>query len=109
MEFNIIATVGTSEVDLAPYPNGSSTVPNGKTRTVYSAVLTNTGSGANTITLKIYKGTSMETSFDISIPSSGTLAIANSGKPIIVIPSGRTFKAVASAASVKVLMVGEDK
>jgi hypothetical protein len=109
MEFNIIATVGTSEVDLAPYPNGSSTVPNGKTRTVYSAVLTNTSTGANTITLEIYKGTSMETSFDINVPASGTLSIANSGKPIIVIPSGRTFKAVASAESVKVLMVGEDK
>jgi hypothetical protein len=109
MEFNIIATVGTDEVGLAPYPNGSPTVPNGKTRIIYSIVLSDTSGSANTITLEIYKGKSMETSLDINLIGSETLTIANSGKPIIVIPSGRTFKAVASAASVEVLMVGEDK
>jgi len=29
-EFNIIATVGTSETDLAPYPGGSSSVPSAR-------------------------------------------------------------------------------
>jgi hypothetical protein len=110
MEFNIIQTVGTSEVDLAPYPNGNSTTPPGMTRKIYVAILTNTSAGSNTLTLKIYKGTTLEASINIVIPSPGTLALINKKEsPIILIPSGRTFKAVASASSVDVLMTGFDE
>jgi hypothetical protein len=110
MEFNIIVTVGTSEVDLAPYPNGSSTTPSGMIRKIYVAVLTNSYSGSNTLTLKIYKGSTLEKSLNIVIPSPGTLALIKEKKePIILIPSGRTFKAVSSTGSMDVLMTGFDE
>jgi len=107
--FNIIATVGASEVDLAPYPDGSSTVPTGKTRKIYIAILTNTSTGSNTLTLRIYKDTTLEKSFNITIPSPGSLAIIDGKLPILLIPSGRTLKAIASAASMDVLMTGVDE
>jgi len=107
--FNIIATVGTSEVDLAPYPNGSSTTPVGKTRKIYVVILTNTSTGPNTLTLRIYKDTTLEKSFNITISSPGSLAMTNEKHPILIIPSGRTFKAIASAASMDVLMTGVDE
>jgi ribonucleotide monophosphatase NagD (HAD superfamily) len=107
--FNIIMTVGTSETDLAPYPDGSSTVSTGKTRKIYVAILTNTSTGSNTLTLKIYKDTTLEKSFNITIPSPSSLAMISEKQPILIIPSGRTLKAVASAASVDVLMTGVDE
>jgi ribonucleotide monophosphatase NagD (HAD superfamily) len=109
MEFNIIATVGTAETELAPYPGGSATVPSDKTRRIYAAILTNTATSANTLTLRIYKDTTLETSFDITIPASSTMSILNrKDSPTLLVPGGRTLKAIASAASVKVLMACED-
>jgi len=108
--FNIIASVGTSEVELAPYPGGSATTPTGKTRKIYAIVLTNTATGSNTLTLRIYKGTTLETSFNVTIPSPGSLSMINEkNSPILLIPSNRTLKAVASAESVNVLMAGLDE
>jgi hypothetical protein len=110
IEFNIIATVGTSEVDLAPYPDGSSTVPTGKTRKIYVMVLSNTSTGANTLTLRIYKATTLERSLAVNIASPGVVDFVNrKDSPILLVPSGRTLKAIASAASVDVLMTGYDK
>jgi hypothetical protein len=109
MEFNIIASVGTSEADLAPYPGGSSKTPKGKVRKIYAMLLTNTAASANTLTIKIYKDTTLEKSFNISIPSPGSLAVNNNrDSPILLIPSERTLKAVASSSSVDVLMAGID-
>jgi ribonucleotide monophosphatase NagD (HAD superfamily) len=107
--FNIIATVGTTETDLAPYPGGSSTVPTGKTRKIYVAILTNTSNGSNTLTLNIYKDETLETSFNIIISSSSSLAMISDKQPILLIPSGRTLKAVASAESMDVLLTGVDE
>jgi len=107
--FNIIATVGTSEVDLAPYPGGSSTVPVGKTRKIYVAILTNTSTGSNTLTFRIYKEATPEASFNIIIPSPSSLAMISEKQPILIIPSGKTLKAIASAESVDVLMTGVDE
>jgi ribonucleotide monophosphatase NagD (HAD superfamily) len=107
--FNIIATVGTSEVDLAPYPGGSPTVPTDKTRKIYVAILTNTSTESNTLTLNIYKEEALETSFNIIIPSPSSLAMISEKQPILLIPSGRTLKAIASAESVDVLMTGVDE
>jgi ribonucleotide monophosphatase NagD (HAD superfamily) len=107
--FNIIATVGTSETDLAPYPGGSSTTPTGKTRKIYVAILTNTSTDSNTLTLNIYKDESLEASFSIIISSSTSLVMISEKQPILLIPSGRTLKAVASAENVDVLMTGVDE
>lgn len=109
MEFNIIASVGTTEVELTPYPGGSATVPSGKNRKIYVMVLSNLSSATNTLTLRIYKGVTLESSVLISIGAYSTIDIVSVRKPIIIIPSGRTFKAVASATSVTVLMTGEDE
>jgi len=109
-KFNIIAVVGTTEVDLAPYPGGNATVPTGKTRNVYSWVLSNSSSASNTLTLRIYRGTTLEKSIPITLGAYDTIdTVSDKESPILVVPSGRTLKAVASAASITVLMTGEDK
>ena len=109
VEFNIIASVGTTEVDLAPYPRGSSTVPSDKRRKIFVMILTNTATSSNTLTLKIYNGTTLENSFNITIPSPGTLAMISEKTPILIVPSGRTLKAVATSANINVLMTGVDE
>jgi hypothetical protein len=110
-EFNIIATVGTSEVELVPYPGGSSgTVPNGKTRMIYAIMLSNSATSANTVTFRIYRGGSLEKSFSFNLASPGVFSAVNpKDSPLLAIPSGRTLKAVASAESVDVVLAGYDK
>jgi hypothetical protein len=110
VEFNIFALVGTTEADLAPYPGGSATVPTGKTRKIYFMVLSNVAAGANTLTLRIYRGTTLEASVDINLTSPGMVSIVSrKDEPILIVPSGRTLKAVASSASVHVVMAGYDE
>ena len=110
MEFNIIATVGTAEVDLAPYPGGSATVPADRSRKIYAAVLSNTAAGANTLTVRIYKGTTLEAEFSINLPSTGVFSfIGTKGSPLLVVPPGRTLRAVASAESVVVVLSAYDE
>jgi len=110
MDFNIIATIGTTEVELAPYPNGSATTPVDKIRKIYTIILTNTSVSSNTLTLNIYKGTTLEKSFSIIIPASSSLTITNEKKsPILLIPSNRTLKGIAEATSIHVLMAGYDE
>jgi hypothetical protein len=110
VEFNIVASVGTAEVDLAPYPGGSSTVPPGKARKIYAMVLSNTATGANTLTIRIYKDTALETSININLPSPGMYnVVSRRDAPILVVPPGRTLRAVASAATIEVLMAGYDE
>lgn len=110
MEFNIIATVGTAEVDLAPYPGGSATVPADKTRKIYAVVLSNTAAGANTLTVRIYKGTEPEAEFSITLPPTGVYSfIGTKGSPLLVVPPGRALKAVASAESVVVVLSAYDE
>ena len=105
MEFNIIATVGTTEVELPLYPGGEAKTPKGKTRKIYTIVLTNTAASANTLTLRIYKGATLEKSFNILIPQASSISFVNEkNSPTLLIPSERTLKAVASAASVDVLL-----
>lgn len=108
VKYNIIATVGTTEVDLSPYPGGSSTVPNDKNRNIYTMILTNTAASANTLTIRIYKGVSLETSVSIILGVNETKPIVSEKYPLLVVPPGRTLKAIASAASVSILMTGED-
>jgi ribonucleotide monophosphatase NagD (HAD superfamily) len=109
VEYNIIATVGTSEVDLKPYPGGSATVPEGRRRKIHVMVLSNTSAGANTLTLRIYKGADLEIFYNLVLPPQSALAIVSEKMPILVVPSGRTLKAIASAESVQVLMSAVDE
>ena len=108
MEFNIIASVGTSEVDLAPHPNGSPTVPQDRVRKVKLMVLSNTAATSNTLTLRMYRGGALEKSIDVVLPPSDTKVIGDGGRTVLVVLPGRTLRAVASAASVHVLMTAED-
>jgi hypothetical protein len=110
VEFNIIATVGTAEVDLAPYPGGSATVPADRSRKIYAVVLSNTATGANTLTLRIYKGAEVEAEFSLNMPSPGVYSVVGTkGSPLLVVPPGRTLKAVASAESVVVVLSAYDE
>ncbi|MEM2163715.1 MAG: hypothetical protein QW521_02260 [Desulfurococcaceae archaeon] len=109
VKFNIFATVGTSEVDLAPYPGGDAKVPIGRNRNIYVCVFSNSASTTNTLTLKIYKDATLEASIPITLGAYDSIDIVSGDKPIIIVPSGRTLKAVASAESVTVLMTGEDE
>jgi len=110
VEFNIFASVGTTEVDLAPHPRGSPTVASDKRRKIYAMVLSNTATGANTLTLRIYSGATLEASFSIHLPSPGAYSVVGrKEEPILIVPPGRTLKAIASAASVEVLMAGFDE
>ena len=109
MEFNIVATVGTTEVELRPYPGGTTAeVPADRVRKVYAIVLTNTAAAANTLTLRIYKGATLEASVDLIVPATSTLTIV-SERPVLVVPSGRALRAVASAANVVLLMACYDE
>jgi hypothetical protein len=110
VEFNIFATVGTTEADLAPYPGGSATVPTGKVRKIYFMVLSNVAEGANRLSLRIYRGTTLEASVDINLASPGMISIVSSkDEPILIVPSGRTLRAIASSPSVHVVMAGYDE
>jgi hypothetical protein len=110
VEFNIFASVETTEVDLAPYPGGSATVPAGRVRKIYFIVLSNVATGANTLTLRIYRGTTLEASVDINLASPGMVSITGrKTEPLLIIPSGRTLRAIASEASVHVVMAGYDE
>jgi len=109
MKFNIIKVVGTDEVELTPYPNGVSTVPMGKSRLIYLMVLTNTATTSNTLTVNIYKDATLETSMNFIVQASSTLQIiSKEDSPLLVVPQGRTLKAVAGASSIYVLITGED-
>jgi len=108
--FNIIGAVGTAEVELAPYPGGSAKTPTGRVRKIYVMVFTNTTATAITLTLKIYLDNSLEASFNIVVSASSSVSlIGDVDSPILLIPSDRTLKAVASAGSVDVLMAGFDE
>lgn len=109
MDYNIIASVGTTEVELAPYPGGRATVPLDAVRKIYVVVLNNQASTTNTLTLKVYKDGTVEASAAIAIEAYGTVHVASGKKPVLIVPSGRTLKAVASAESVTVLMTGVDE
>jgi hypothetical protein len=111
VEFNIIVTVGTTEIDLAPYPGGTSgKVPTGKMRKIYSIVLSNTATTANTLTIKIYSDGTVEASMLLAIPPSSTISVVGSKQnPILIVPGGRTVKAVASSENVQVVMTGVDE
>jgi hypothetical protein len=110
VEFNIIATVGTAEVDLAPYPRGSATVPADKARKIYAVVLSNNATGANTLTVRIYREATLEAEFVFNLPSPGMYSIVSTkGSPLLVVPAGRTLRAVASAVSVIVMLSAYDE
>ena len=109
MEFNIIATVGTTEAELRPYPGGTTAVvPTDKVRKVYSMILTNTAASANTLTVRIYKGDSIEASFDVIVPATSTMTVV-SEVPLLIVPGGRALKAIASAANVLLVMTCRDE
>jgi hypothetical protein len=114
VDFNIIDTVGITEVDLAPFPGGSPTVPAGRNRKIYLMVLSNltTGAGAGPVilTLRIYRDTTLERESSFQIPTSATVTVVSRRtEPILIVPPGRTLKAIASATSVQVLMAGYDE
>jgi len=110
VEFNIVATVGTSEVELKPYPGGATgEVPADKVRKVYAIILTNTATAANTLTINIYREGSAEASLSLIVPATSTLSITSNKLPLLVVPGKRTLKAVATSASITLVMACVDE
>jgi len=110
MEFNIIATIGTDEVELRPYPGGATAeVPADRVRKIYTMILTNTATAENTLTINIYKEGNAEASLSLIVPASTTISITSNKLPLLAIPGKRTLKAVASAASIVLVMTCIDE
>jgi len=106
--FNIIATVGTVEVELAPYPGGAGAVPAGRARKIFTLIATNKAATNNALTLRIYRGDVVEKSLDIIVPASSTLVITNTS-PILIVPSNRTLKAIAATENIDLLLTCLDE
>ena len=109
---HIIASVGTAETDLVPYGGTSSQVPTTKyARIIYGAVLNNEASSANTLTIRIYAsdGTTLEKEIKFALGAYDTVDINRDlNSPILVVPGGKYIKAVATAASVNVILNAYD-
>jgi hypothetical protein len=97
--FDLTATVGTSEEELAAVPAEKSELK------VYGIVLSELSGSDNTLELRVYKGTDLEKSFKVSVPAKATVGILQLvDSPLVGVLSGRRLVAVAGAASVSVLV-----
>jgi len=110
--FEIIATVGTSEANLTPVHGSSSQVPTNKfARKIYAIIATDTSGSANTLTIRVYQsdGSTLDRSFDIKLSANETKTIISKpDAPILTVYAGEYLKAIASGASVSLVMVGYD-
>jgi len=103
--FEMSALVGTEEVELKPPGAESGEVPSDRVaRKVYGYFFNEQSGSANTLTLRIYNGTTVEREITIVLGANQTLSERDINSPWLTIPSGRTIKAVASAASVMVVL-----
>ena len=103
--FEMSALVGTEEVELKPQGAENGIVPNDRVaRKVYGYFLNEQSGSANTLTLKIYNGEDVEREISIALEANQTLSERDINSPWLTIPSGRTIKAVATAASVMVVL-----
>jgi len=103
--FEMSALVGTEEVELMPPGAASGEVPSDRVaRKVYGYFFNEQSGSANTLTLRIYNGTTVEREITIVLGANQTLSERNINSPWLTIPSGRTIKAQASAASVMVVL-----
>jgi len=94
----LIALAGTTEVDLG-------TVPTTKVaRKIYGYMFNEQSGATNTLTLRVYNGTTNEKELSITLPAYGTLTNNDFPGPWLTVPAGRTLKAVASAASIQVVL-----
>lgn len=108
--FNVVAALGTAESELAPYPQGSATVPKGYYRRFYLVVIANTADAAATVTIRLYKGDTAEATVTVPVgPRSTVVLSGEGGLPVLTVPPERTLKASASATGVYVLMAGYDE
>ncbi|MEM1865975.1 MAG: hypothetical protein QXD57_07090 [Ignisphaera sp.] len=106
--FNIIANVATSEVDLEPYPNGLAKVPDDRYRYVYTLIVSNTSTDLQTITLRIYRDDLLENEIPIVVQPQSTIQIGGRTIPLLIVPPGRTLKAVATGSVVLVALVADE-
>jgi len=103
--FEMSALVGTEEVELMPPGAASGEVPSDRVaRKVYGYFLNEQSGSANTLTLRIYNGEDVEREISIVLGANQTLSERDINSPWLTIPSGRTIKAVASSASVMVVL-----
>lgn len=102
------AEVGTDETNVLPIGGTSAQVPTHKfARIVYGIVMNNTASSTNTLTIRIYEsdGSTLFKALSFTLGAYDTIDISRTPEaPILKIPAGKIIKAVASAASVNLLM-----
>ena len=110
--FEIIASVGSEEADLKPVYGNSSQVPTTKfARKIYAIIATDTSGAANTLTIRVYKsdGTTLDRSFDIKLSANETKTIISKpDAPLLTVYAGEYLKAIASGASVSLVMACYD-
>ena len=103
--FEMVALVGTDEIELTPPGATSGIVPADKVARKIFGYFFNEQSGAtNTLTLRVYKGEDVEREIRITLGAYDTIGERKFPDPWLTIPSGRTVKAVASSASVQVIL-----
>ena len=103
--FEMSALVGTDEVELKPPGAESGEVPSDRVaRKAYGYFLNEQSGSANTLTLRIYHGEDVEREISIALEANQTLSERDINSPWLTIPSGRTIKAVATGASVMVVL-----
>lgn len=103
--FNIEALVGTTEVGLGQVPVTKFE------RKIYSIVLSDVSGSTNTLTLRQYAsdGTTLQKSWQLRVGANETIQLVSSEElPIISIPAGSFIKAVATAASIQLLISAYD-
>ncbi len=110
--FEIIASVGTDEYDLKPVHGTSSQVPTRKfARKIYAIIATDTSGSANTLTIRVYQsdGSTLDRSFNLKLSANETKTIISKpDAPLLTVYAGEYLKAIASGASVSLVMVGYD-
>ena len=103
--FEMSALVGTDEVELKPPGAESGEVPSDRVaRKAYGYFFNEQSGSANTLTLRIYHGEDVEREISIALEANQTLSERDINSPWLTIPAGRTIKAVATGASVMVVL-----
>jgi len=103
--FEMVALVDTTEVELKPQGATSGVVPSDRVaRKIYGYFFNEQSGSQNTLTLRIYNGTSVEREIPIVLNANQTLSERDIDSPWLSVPAGRTIKAQASAGPVLVIL-----
>jgi len=99
--FNLESLISTTEYDFGQVPT------NKYERKIYAIIMNNRATATNRLLLRQYAsdGTTLQKEWSFEIGAIDTIPlISNTESPILSIPAGRYIKAVASAASIQLIL-----